>query len=330
MPDLPSAKLTSERFEVGRNFCNKLLNAARFAMMNLEGATFAPRQTEDLADEDRWILSRLASAISAVHSSLEAYNPSSAIASAREFFWSELCDWYLELIKPRLRSTDSAPVAQQVLAVALDQVLRLLHPFVPFITEMLWERLNELAPDRGITAKLDSTELLIHAPWPEIKEDWQDDALEKRFDFLQEATRAIRDIRSKYGIGPNQRLVASIRASGESAAQLDSLKDTLTHIGVLESIDISPDVSRAADAATAIVGDIEIFIAGVVDLEKEKARLEKQRGQLQGRVDGARKKLSNEKFLEKAKPEIVERERGRLGDLEAELGVLEKNLAELG
>ena len=329
MPDIPAAKLISERFEVGRNFCNKLLNAARFAMMNLEGATFAPRQLEDLENEDRWILSRLATATEAVHSNLEAYNPSAAISSAREFFWSELCDWYLELIKPRLRNPDTAPLAQQVLAVALDRVLRLLHPFVPFITEMLWEYLNELAPERGISEKLKGSNLLIHAPWPEIRKDWQADALEQRFAFLQEVTRAIRDIRGKYGIGPNQRLDASVRASGDAAAKLETLRETLTHIGALESLEVSADATRAADAATAVVGEIEIFIAGVVDLEKEKARLEKQRSQLEGRVNGARKKLTNEKFLEKAKPEIVERERERLGELEAELEVLEKNLAEL-
>ena len=194
---------------------------------------------------------------------------------------------------------------------------------------MLWEYLNELVPERGISEKLKGSNLLIHAPWPEIRKDWQADALEQRFAFLQEVTRAIRDIRGKYGIGPNQRLDASVRASGDAAAKLETLRETLTHIGALESLEVSADATRAADAATAVVGEIEIFIAGVVDLEKEKARLEKQRSQLEGRVNGARKKLSNEKFLEKAKPEIVERERERLGELEAELEVLEKNLAEL-
>ena len=103
LDDVPAAKLVSDRFEVGRNFCNKLLNAARFALMNLEGVAFEPREIDELAVEDRWILSRLALAIEAVDEQLESYNPAAAISLAREFFWSELCDWYLEFIKPRIR-----------------------------------------------------------------------------------------------------------------------------------------------------------------------------------------------------------------------------------
>lgn len=326
MPEVPSAKLISERFEVGRNFCNKLLNAARFAMLNLEEVPFAPRKLEELSDEDRWVLSRLSRAISAVHNSLESYNPSAAISSAREFFWSELCDWYLEFIKPRLRDASEAALAQQVLAVALDQVLRLLHPFVPFITEMLWERLNERAPQRGIESALQGSELLIHAPWPDLHSEWQDDSLEEQMSFLQEVTRAIRDVRGKYGVAPSKRLEAGVRASGDAAANLQKSKDLLTNIAGLESLDISADVQRASDAATAVVGEIEIFVSGVVDLEKEKARLAKQRDQLQKRVEGAGRKLSNENFLQKANPEVVERERARLGELETELKVVEENL----
>ncbi|HIO66617.1 MAG TPA: valine--tRNA ligase, partial [Planctomycetes bacterium] len=138
MEDVPAAKLISDRFDVGRNFCNKLWNAVRFALMNLEGYQFDPARADQLGTEDRWILSRLSNACQQVQQQLEDYNPSAAIGIAREFFWNELCDWYLEAIKPRLRDGgEDAGTAQQVLATCLDQVLRLLHPFVPFVTEEL-------------------------------------------------------------------------------------------------------------------------------------------------------------------------------------------------
>ena len=329
MEDLPAAKLVSDRFEVGRNFCNKLLNAARFALMNLEGVGFEPREIEQLAVEDRWLLSRLSLAIEAVDEQLESYSPAAAISLARDFFWSELCDWYLEFIKPRVREAGKAPLAGQVLAVALDQVLRLLHPFVPFITEFLWERLGEQAPRRGIGEELGVPELLVHAPWPQAAAGWRDEELEKRFELLQEIIRAIRDIRSKNEIPLSDKLPVRIRADAKRSEQLEPLGDLLVHMGVLESLEISADAERTVDSAVAVVRDIDIYIPGAVDLEKEKARLVKQRDQLSGRIEGAKKKLSNENFVSKASPEVVERERQRLGELEAELAKVEANLSTL-
>ncbi|MEC9352062.1 MAG: class I tRNA ligase family protein, partial [Planctomycetota bacterium] len=329
MEDLPAAKLVSDRFEVGRNFCNKLLNAARFALMNLEGVGFEPRELEELAVEDRWLLSRLALAIETVDEQLESYSPAAAISLAREFFWSELCDWYLEFIKPRVREAGKAPLAGQVLAVALDQVLRLLHPFVPFITEFLWERLGEQAPRRGIGEELGVPELLVHAPWPQAAVGWRDEELEKRFELLQEIIRAIRDIRSKNEIPLSAKLPVRIRADAKRSEQLEPLGDLLVHMGVLESLEISAEAERTVDSAVAVVRDIDVYIPGAVDLEKEKARLAKQGDQLNGRIAGAKKKLSNENFVSKASPEVVERERQRLGELEAELAKVEANLATL-
>ncbi len=326
MPGLPSATLVSDRFEVGRNFCNKLLNAARFAMLNLEDVAFEPRRPQDLAEEDRWILSRLSKAIGAVHASLEAYNPSAAISAARDFFWSELCDWYLEIVKPRLKDPARAPLARQVLAFALDQVLRLLHPFVPFITEMLWERLGARAPAPGIDRPVPVSELLIRAEWPRRMEAWEDEALERRFSFLQQAIRAIRDIRAKYVVRPGTKLRARIRAQGEAAETLERLRSTLEGLSGLERAEISAEARRSPDCATAVVGEVEIFVPGIVDVEKERARLLKQRAELEKRIGSAKKRLANEDFLKKAAPEVVERERGRLAELEAELQVVAANL----
>jgi valyl-tRNA synthetase len=216
-----------------------------------------------------------------------------------------------------------------VLAVALDQVLRLLHPFVPFITEFLWERLGEQVPERGVEDQLGVPELLVHAPWPTAVPGWRDPELEKRFELLQEVIRAIRDIRSKNEIPLSDKLPVRIRADERRREQLEPLGDLLIHMGVLESLEISTDVERTADSAVAVVKDIDIYIPGAVDLEKERARLVKQRDQLGGRIGGAKKKLANENFLSKASPEVVERERQRLGELEAELEKVEANLGTL-
>ena len=330
MPDVPSAKLVSDRFEVGRNFCNKLLNAVRFALLNLQDATFTPRQYQDLADEDRWILSRLSATIAEVQRQLTNYNPSAALSTARDFFWSELCDWYLEFIKPRLRDAVQAPLVRQVLATAIDQVLRLLHPFVPYITEALWEPLCAQAPVRGIEAPLPASALLISAAWPTSDLAWRDAAIEARMTFVQEVIRGIRDLRSKYTISPHVKVQVRIRAAEEAAATLRAWPDLLVTMAGLESVAIAPDVQRSLDAATVVVGPVEVSIPGIIDIDKEKARLTKQREQLLSRVEGSRRKLANADFLRKASAEVVQKERDRLAEGEAQIETVEATLAALG
>ncbi len=330
MPEVPAARLISDRFEVGRAFCNKLWNATRFALLNLEDATFTPRDMADLALEDRWILSRLARTIETVHQHLEAYNPSAAISSAREFFWGDLCDWYLEIIKPRMRREDDAPLARQVLAYTLDQVLRLLHPFVPFVTESLWEKLNQRVPQRGITTELPLAPLLMTAPWPSVIKEAMDTDLEDKFAILQDTVRAMRDLRSRFNVPPKRRLPALVRATGPVALSMEQSRDMLCSLAGLESLEISDQVTRTPDAATAVVRDVEIHIGGIVDPAEEKARLEKQRARLAKEMEASRRKLDNEKFVSRAKPEAVAKERNKAADLERQIASLDENLTALG
>jgi len=265
-----------------------------------------------------------------VHGHLEAYNPSAALSAARDFFWSELCDWYLEFIKPRLRDTARAPLARQVLAVMIDQVLRLLHPFVPYLTEALWEPLNAQAPVRGIDAPLPTSELLIRAAWPTANPAWSNTALEAQMTFLQEVVRAIRDLRSKYTISPHARVQVRMRAAGETAATLRAWTDLLTTMAGLESVGIAADMQRSPDAATAVVGQVEVYIPGVIDVDKERARLTKQRAQLLGRLEGSQRKLANADFLRKASSEVVQKERDRLAECVSQIENVEATLAALG
>ncbi len=330
MQDVPQATAYSDRFLEGQHFCNKLWNAARFALMNLGQLSFRPLAASDLAPEDRWILSRLTRATAAVQRDLEAYAPSAALGAARDFFWGDLCDWYLELIKPGLKDEARAPIARQVLATCLDQVLRLLHPFVPFITEVIWEQLGAQAPTRGIDAPLPSSALCIRAAWPRPHEAWLDEALEQRFARLQDVTRAVRELRNSYNVPPKNALPCAIRGAAAATAPLEGLTHHVVHLARLASLEVGPEVARPKNAAAKVTGDLEVTLGDVLDPEKEKKRLEQHKQKLTGQLGGARKKLENEKFVSNAPPEVVAKERERLAELEAELARVEENLAALG
>ena len=327
MPDLPAAQPYSTRFEEGQHFCNKVWNAARFTFQNLEGVAFRPLDPTTLAPEDRWILSRLARCIGDVDTQLAAYNPSAAVGTIRDFFRGELCDWYLEIVKPRLnRESGPDADAQQVLAACVDQSFRLLHPFVPFITEELWGQLNAMAPERGIASPYAGSELVCLAAWPSPETSHMDEALESRYAEMQEVIRCIREVRNRYSIPPRQAFPARIKASGDKQVLLEEFREVLVQIAVLSELDIGPEVERTIDSATGVVDDVEIYVPGVVDLEKEKARLEQQLGQLEKRHGGLVNKLANEKFVANAPPAVVEQERAYLADAESQIATINNTL----
>ena len=329
IPDMPMAKVISDRFDVGRAFCTKLWNAARFALTNLGELTFSPLDPDQLEPEDRWILSRLSRVINTVTHQLNVYNPSAAIGAAREFFWSELCDWYLEFIKPRFKNEETAPVVRTVLSIAIDQVLRLFHPFVPYITEVLWERLHAQCPTRGLFEPLPSTDLLINAAWPEAQQDWEDSTIETNFELVQEVIRSIRDIRSQYNIPPRKPLEAFIKAEEKDAKVLNRLKNHILHMARLSSLMVSGTVERPALATTQIIGDTEIYLMGVVDPDKERERFKNQRIKLEKDLEKSNLRLSNDNFVSKAPAEVVEAEKKKLKEVQTQIQLVDKSLAAL-
>ncbi len=330
LDDLPRARVTSDRFEVGQLFCTKLWNAARFALLNLGQHPFRPLDEADLHLEDRWILSRLAHTVDEVTRALEDYNPSGGLAAAREFFWGSLCDWYLELIKPRLRDDHGAFAARSVLAVCMDQVLRLFHPFVPFITEELWGKLGRQAPERGIEAPLTTPELLMTAPWPAPSSAWIDPELEADVAMVQEVVRAIRDLRSQYQVPPSRKVSATIQAGGTALDRLTRLAHLVQHMAGVEELVCGSDVTRPALSAVSVMGDLEIYLAGVIDPEKERARLTRQRSRIEKDLERTARKLGNPRFVEKAPREIVEKERNREAELRTQLELIQAELEALG
>ena len=301
------ARIVSERFEYGRNFCNKLWNASRFAMLNLEGYTPAPLDENDLTMEDRWILSRLSSVAEEMTTVLNRYQFDLATRAIRDFTWNEFCDWYLEMIKPRLWDENQKPAAQRVLVGVLDALLRLLQPFVPFITEELWQRLNEIAPERGLFTPETAAESVTVATWPEPPQTWQDPALEKRFERLQEMIVAVRNIRAVYKISPATPLQLFLRCEPNIAddmqnvaSQFDNLAKTL-----LESA--GADVQRPSGSATFSLNDVDGFISleGVIDLEAELERLQIEADKVKKHIEASEKKLANKSFVDRAPADVV-------------------------
>ncbi|WP_013629042.1 valine--tRNA ligase [Rubinisphaera brasiliensis] len=329
--DVPVARMVSERFEYGRNFCNKFWNAARFAMLNLEGYTPGPIQAKELPLEDRWILSRLSRTIDEVTTCLQRYQFDAATRTLRDFVWNEFCDWYLEMIKPRLRSEADKPEAQRVLVGVLDQLLRLLAPFTPFLTEELWQTLGQLAPERGLPLPQTAEPAAIIAAWPTAVLDWQNDAIEARFERLRETVIAVRNVRAVYGIPPGTPLKLLMRANPEIAGDMQTVSGQFDNLSkaVLEAA--GADVQRPMGAASFTIGDIDGYVPleGVIDIEAELTRQQKEADKLRGFIKGHRGKLNNEGFVNRAPADVVNNVRETLANLESQLESTEEVITQL-
>jgi len=322
---------TSPKFDVGRNFCNKLWNASRFAMMNLEGMDPAGFDANRMDITDRWILSRLATTRDEVTAAIEEFKFSEPLNQLYRFFWNDLCDWYLEWAKSRMREESSKGIAQNVLAFVLDQTLRLLHPFIPFITEGIYQKLNELAPIRelrGIAAGGTAPALVV-ASWPESLASLKDPQVEMQIQVVQGVVRAIRDLRSQYNIPPSVRLKASAATPQATAAVLSAGSDLVCQLAGLEAFSVAEGLAKPTNAATAIVEETHVYVHDVIDPEAERARLTKQKQEIEQAKKGVEGKLANQNFVTRAKPEVVAQAREKLVQLQEQLQAVERHLAEL-
>ncbi|MBN1787861.1 MAG: class I tRNA ligase family protein, partial [Sedimentisphaerales bacterium] len=321
----------SEKFDIGRNFCNKLWNASRFAMMNLESVDTEAFDKKKLTITDKWILSRLAATVKETTDMLDDFKFSEPLMVIYRFFWNDLCDWYLEWVKPRMQNSEEKQVPQNVLAFVLDCTLRLMHPFIPFITEGIYQKLNEVAPKRGLKgiAELTVADALIIADWPSKLDKLIDKKIEKEIAVVQEVVRAIREIRNKYTVAPNKKLVASANAAGKAEKILNANAELICDRAGLEKFTASGDESKPKSAAAAIVEQIQVFVHDIIETEAELKRLEKQKAEVLAGVKGNEAKLNNENFVNRAKPEVVQQARDRLAELKQQLATIEKNLEEL-
>ena len=317
------------RIEGFRNFCNKIWNAARYMLMNTEGEDCA-RDNDDytLSLADRWIISRLQHAEREVNEALEQFRFDQASQSAYEFIWNEYCDWYLELSKPVLYGDDYTEAekrgTRRTLVHVLEALLRLAHPFMPFITEEIWQRVAPLAGAGGAT--------IMRAPFPRADESKVDKDAEHDIYWIKEVITAVRNIRGEMKIAPSRDLDLYLHNGDENDRQrLDANRVFLGKLAKLNSITwLKPDES-APPSATQLVGDMEILVpmAGLIDKDAELERLDKEIDKLKDEVHRSEAKLRNESFVDKAPKEVVDKERAKLDDYRSSLARLEEQMEKI-
>lgn len=353
----------SEKFEKGRNFCNKLWQASTgFVLANLEGYSPQPLDPKEIGLVDRWILSRLTACQQEVDRALEKFRFSEAVGAMYRFMWDEYCSWYIEMTKPRL--SDQAPVfvqndgaaslaqssptgslsrrasAQQTLVYVLDQLLRMLHPVIPFVTEAIWAELNKAAPRRGLRELREAEAHLVAAAWPKADAALRDEALEAQMADVQDVIRSVRDIRTVVNDyrgrakQPSVRALPSVtvRATPQICEVLTRFSDFLRPLAGCDALVVAPDAAKPAAAMSRLCGGVQVYapVGDLVDLAEvrrtDEARLEELRGVLSR--ESAR--LSNEDFVRRADPGIVEAARARAAELSEQIRLLESHLSEAG
>jgi valyl-tRNA synthetase len=320
-----------------RAFANKVWNAARFILLNLESlqsrlspgfsiasapATFAKRRSE-LSLIDRWILSRLNSTVNQINQALEEFRFHEASHELYHFFWHELCDWYIEFVKSKVtdRNQDGKPdLSCDLLIFVFDQALRLLHPFMPFITEELWQRL----PHEG--------QSLAIQEFPTDRPELADVGTEKQVETLIDVIVKIRDLRQKMNVEPSRRIQANLASADPALRSL--LAEALPYIQNLarcEQVGIVPSIGQDNHSSRSVASgvEIELPLAGMIDLGSERARLQHEIDKIQKDMSPIREKLSNKEFLKNAPEKVVKLNQSRLVEFQEKLGKLQENLKRL-
>jgi len=322
VPSVRDVRIADDRLEASRNFANKLWNASRLVLSNLEGydPSAPPAGTPDLAA--RWITSRLASTVAEVRAALDSYRFNDAANALYQFVWSELCDWYLEIAKPALYQTDDPArrrATQHTLVTTLETTLRLLHPFMPFITEEIWQRLPH-----------DGDSIMI-APYPKAVRRRVDAAAERDMAVLMGAVAAIRTIRGEMRVPPGVTLAVTAKTAGTHGALLRE-HAALVQALARATLTVDPRAARPRASALGVVGGTELYVTleGVVDLGAERQRLEKEIRRAEEAIAFGRAKLARPEFAERAPAEIVEKEREKLVEQEALRDKLVASLAWVG
>lgn len=299
-------RFSYKRVESNRNFCNKLWNASRFVLMNLPEDFYDAKVIEEkLHSEDRWILTRVDETIVEVQEKIEKYDIGMAAEAVHDFIWDEYCDWYIEMVKPRLYGDDieDREVVYGVLLDVLEKILKMLHPFMPFITEEIYAFLPSTKED------------LIVSPWPESGVYKYDEDVEK-ISILREAIRGIRNAKAEMDIEPFRKSKLYLLTDDDARADVyDELKAHFANLANCTAIERIPDRDAVSDDVISVVVEkAELFLPmkDLVDYDKEAQRLKKDMEKTEAEIERAEKKLANENFVSKAKPEVVQKEREKL------------------
>lgn len=313
-------KLDNKSFEPYSKFANKIWNATRFALLNLKDFEKLDNMAfEKLKVEDKWILTRMNRTIKIVDKALETFNFNHGAKAIYDFVWSELCDWYIESVKPRLFSDgEDKKIAQNVILHVFDNALRLLHPFMPYVSEELWQALP-----------IEKEELLITSHWPEYDEETVFENDENLYIKIMESVRGIRNVKAEMNI-PSSKKTDMMYKELKDSSWIDLNKNLIKNLANIDNINkvsIKPDKS-----GTAFVDEnVEVYVplGELIDVDAEKERLTKKIDKLELEVQKMNKKLSNKNFVEKADPEVVEDAKRRLEEGQYQLGKVKKLYEEL-
>ena len=308
-----------EKCEAMRNFCNKIWNASRFVMMNL--AIEDNHLPETLETEDKWILSKLNRVVKEVCDNMDSFELGVAAGKIYDFIWDDYCDWYIELTKPRLNGDDEAAKesAQRVLLYVLVEILKLLHPFMPFITEEIWQAL----PHEG--------DALMMQSYPEYSEKLNFPEDEANFGMVMDAIKAVRARRSEMNVPPSRKSHLII-VTDKAKAFTDGEK-FICKLAYASGVEVRAELPESTDGMVSVITDnARMFMpmAELVDLEKERARMEKELANAKKQLDGQNAKLANENFVSRAPEKVVNAEREKKAKLEALIENLEESLKNLG
>jgi valyl-tRNA synthetase len=324
----------STTVETARNFANKLWNASRFVMMNLNSieTRTAILDTEKLELADRWILSRYAQTVLQVREQLDAYSLGEATRSIYEFFWGDFCDWYIELVKSRLQESadpTSRETVQQTLRFVLDGILRLLHPFLPHVTEEIWQLLTY-----GTSEPSSDRPVLAIQPYPEIDTSYINEELEEQFNLLIGTIRTIRNLRAEAEIKPSAKVKAILQSdSDRERSLLEAGQSYILDLARVEDLAVvaTVDASATEQAIAGVVGTIQVIVSlvGVVDIGQLIAKLERTLTKLEGVIVSTQGRLNNEGYLKKAPPDVVATARAELEESLKQQEILKARLAQL-
>ena len=310
-------RFSDERVQASRNFCNKIWNASRFIQMNLTiDKDKAVELPADLTIEDKWILSKFNTLVADVTRNIDQYELGLAAAKLNDFIWENFCDWYIEIAKTRLQTGDEN--VQKVLCYVLSGAMQLLHPFMPFITETIWQALPHEGPSVMVSA------------WPEYKDELHFAAEEAQMESLMDAVRAIRNRRAEMNVPPSKKAKVLILTEKKDTFSAGAgFFPKLAYASEIELIDAVP--ADAAKMASVVTGDAQIYMpmGDLIDFEAERARLGKEKSKVEADIDFVMKKLNNPKFVDKAPEKVVAAEREKAEKLREHLAKLEESIAAL-
>ncbi len=311
---------SDEMVEIGRNFANKMWNAGRFLLMNAQNINLDPSLVDKHKDfTDKWIESRFNKTIKEFSEALDRFEVNAASKIVYSYVWNDFCDWYIELSKQRLyQGSDEEKSAVLTRAIILfAEMLKLVHPFMPFISEEIWQLFDERKPGESISI----------TKFPEYNASLVDEKSESEIVFVQDVVTAIRNIRGEMNLPPSKTINVFLKSDQLTSEQSKYIKSLVK----IDELVVDASMSKPKASASAVVKGCDIFIPleGLIDLQVERTRIEKEMTRLSSSLESVKKKLSNESFVAKAPAEVIERERTKMNDWEKAIEKFKSILADL-